>query len=94
MNKTLMDKARSMLNGVGLAEELWVKEVDVAKYLLNMSPSSVLFDMTLHELWSSKKPSVSHLKLFGCDSFVHVPKKKRSKLDKKAVKCIFIGYKE
>jgi hypothetical protein len=25
---------------------------------------------------------------------VHVPKEKRSKLDKKAVKCIFIGYKK
>jgi hypothetical protein len=25
---------------------------------------------------------------------VHVPKEKRSKLDKKAIKCIFIGYKE
>jgi hypothetical protein len=25
---------------------------------------------------------------------VHVPKERRSKLDKKVVKCIFIGYKE
>jgi hypothetical protein len=25
---------------------------------------------------------------------VHFPKEKRSKLDKKEVKCIFIGYKE
>jgi hypothetical protein len=33
-------------------------------------------------------------KVFGCDAFVHVPKEKKSKLDKKAVKCIFIGYKE
>jgi hypothetical protein len=24
-----------------------------------------------------KKPSVSQLKLFGCDEFVHVPKEKR-----------------
>jgi hypothetical protein len=37
---------------------------------------------------------VSHLKVFGCDVFVHVPKEKRSNLDKKAVTCIFIGYKE
>jgi hypothetical protein len=37
---------------------------------------------------------VSHLKLFCCDAFVHVPKEKRSKLDKKASKCILIGYKE
>jgi hypothetical protein len=37
---------------------------------------------------------VSHLKVFGYDAFVHVPPKKRSKMDKKEVKCIFIGYKE
>jgi hypothetical protein len=58
-----------------------------------MSPSSVLFDMTPHEVWSSKNPSVSHLKVFGCDAFVHVPKEKRSKMDKKEVKYIFIVYK-
>jgi hypothetical protein len=37
---------------------------------------------------------VAHLNVFGCDAFVHVPKEKRNTLDKKAVKCIFIGYKE
>jgi hypothetical protein len=54
----------------------------------------VLFNTTPHEVWSSKNPSVSHLKVFGCDACVNVPKEKRSKSYKKAVKCIFIGYKE
>jgi hypothetical protein len=58
-----------------------------------MSPSSTLVDTNPHEVWLGKKPSVSHLKVFGCDAFVHVPKEKRSKLDNKATKCIFIGYK-
>jgi hypothetical protein len=59
-----------------------------------MSPSSTLVDRTHNEVWSGKKPSMAHLKVFGCDAFVHVPKERRSKLDKRAVKCIFIGYKE
>jgi hypothetical protein len=71
-----------------------VEAVNTTRYLVNMSPSSVLVDTTPNEVWFGKKPSVSHLKVFGCDAFVHVPKEKRSKLDKKAVKCIFIGYKE
>ena len=29
----------------------------------------------------------------GCDSFMHVPKEKISKLDIKSEKCLFIGYK-
>jgi hypothetical protein len=32
--------------------------------------------------------------VFGCDAYVHVPKENRSKIDKKAEKCIFIGYKD
>jgi hypothetical protein len=50
--------------------------------------------MTPHEVWSGKKPSVSNLKVFGSNGFVHVPKEKRSKLDKNEFKCIFIRYKE
>jgi hypothetical protein len=50
----------------------------------------MLIDSTPHEVWLGKKPLVSHLKVFGCDVFMHVPKEKRSKLGKKAIKCIFI----
>ena len=32
--------------------------------------------------------------VFGCDAYVHVPKEKRKKLDRKFEKCIFIGYKD
>jgi hypothetical protein len=59
-----------------------------------MSSSSFLFNTNPHEVWLGKNPSVSHLKVFGCDAFVHVTKEKKSKMDKKVVKCIFIGYKE
>jgi transposase InsO family protein len=94
MNITLMDKERSMLDGARLTQELWAEEVDTAKYLVNMSPSSALVDMTPHEVWYGKKPSISHLKLFGYDVFVQSPKEKRSKMDKKAGKCIFIDTKK
>ena len=32
------------------------------------------------------------LRVFGCVSFVHVHSHSRSKLDPRAVKCVFIGY--
>jgi hypothetical protein len=54
----------------------------------------VLDDKTPHEVWSRKKPSLQHLRVFSCDAYVHVPKENRSKLDKKVEKCIFIGYKD
>jgi hypothetical protein len=48
--------------------------------------------MTPEEKFTRKKPDVSHLRVFGCITYVHVPDEKRSKLDPKAKKCIFIGY--
>ena len=38
------------------------------------------------------KSDVSHLKVFGCIAYVHVPNELRTKLDPKAKKCVFIGY--
>ena len=94
MNRSLMEKARSMLSGAGLGHELWVVAVDTACYLKNRSPTSTLVDKTPYEVWSSQKPSVAHLRVFGCEAFMHVPKEKRRKLDNKAEKCIFVGYKD
>ena len=94
MNKSLMEKARSMLSGVGLGQEFWALAVDTACYLKNRSPTSALVDKTPYEVCSSQKPFVAHLRVFGCEAFMHVPKEKRSKLDNKAEKCIFVGYKD
>ena len=74
MNITLMEKARSMLSGTGLGQEFSAEAVETACYLVNRSPSSVLEDKTPHEVWTGKKPSLSHLRVFGCDAYVHVPK--------------------
>ena len=30
--------------------------------------------------------------MFGCNAYMHVPVEKRKKLDKKSVKCVFVGY--
>ena len=92
-----------MLSGAGLGQEFWAEAVSTTCYLVNRSPSSALDDTTPHEVWFGKKPSLQHLRVFGCDAYVHVPKENRSKLDKKenrskmdknAEKCIFIGYKD
>jgi hypothetical protein len=83
-----------MLHGVVLGHEFWAKAVDTACYLVNQPPSSKSADKTSHEAWTGKKPSCELLRVFGCDAYVHVPKENRSKLDNKAEKCIFIGYKD
>ena len=51
--------------------------------LLGKPITSALIDKTPQEVWTSKKPSIKHLKVFGCDACVHVPNEKMSKLDNK-----------
>jgi hypothetical protein len=46
------------------------------------------------ETWSSKNNIVSHLRIFGCVAYVHVPKEMRRKLDEISKKCVFFGYSE
>ena len=44
------------------------------------------------EVWSGKEVNLSHLRVFGCISYVHIDSAKRSKLDAKSNKCVFVGY--
>jgi hypothetical protein len=43
-------------------------------------------------MFTGKKPKVSHLKMFGCPVFIHIPKEKRNKMDPSGKKGIFLGY--
>ena len=47
---------------------------------------------TPYEVWHTEKPNVIHLMVFGCDALVHIPEEKRTKLEKKSKKSIFVGY--
>ena len=66
--------------------------VHIAVYIINRTSIVVVHGMTPEERFTSKKPDVSHLKVFGCIAYVHVPDELQKKLDPKAEKCIFIGY--
>jgi hypothetical protein len=94
MKEKLIEKPKSMINGVGLSHELFADAMDTTYYLVNHSNTSTLVDKTLYEPWTSKKPSIKHLKVFGCDAYMHVPRENRSMLDHKAEKCIVIAYKD
>jgi hypothetical protein len=53
-----------------------------------------LDNKTPEEVFFGKKPEVSHLRIFGCPIYTHVPKEKRTKLDPSGKKGIFVGYSE
>ena len=94
MNRTLVESVRSMLVDASLPHKFWAEALSTAVYLRNRSPTKAVDGMTPFEAWTGKKPSVSHLRVFGCKAFAHVPKDERGKLDSKAKKCILVGYGE
>ena len=70
----------------------WAEVVNTAVYIMNRTPTAAVHDVTPEEKYSGKKPDLSHLKVFGCIAYVHIPDELRRKLDPKAEKCIFVGY--
>jgi hypothetical protein len=50
---------------------------------MNQTPIVIVHGMTIKEKFIVKKLDVSHLRMFGCIAYVHVPNEKRSKLDPK-----------
>ena len=92
MNRTLQESVRSMLSESKLPKRFWAEALSTAAYLRNRSPTNAVIGMTPYEAWTGDKPSVKHLRVFGCVCYAHVPKDERKKLDPKARECIFLGY--
>ncbi|XP_026395891.1 uncharacterized protein LOC113290509 [Papaver somniferum] len=91
-NRTILNMVRSVLYTSGVPKNFWPEVVQWSVYVLNRSPTQSVINMTPIEAWSGEKPCVSHLRVFGCIAYAHVPDEKRKKLDDKGVKCVFLGY--
>ena len=90
MNRTLMESARSMLSHAGLSNKYWAEAVATAAYIRNRIPTAAIKEeQTPYECWYGKRPNVSHLKVFECMAFAHIPDAQRQKLDKKSEKLQF-----
>jgi hypothetical protein len=83
---------KTMIHDQDLPMCLWVEATMAAVYVQNRLPHSALGLRTPEEMFTEKKPEVSHLKIFGCPTFIHIPKEKRNKLDPSGKKGIFVGY--
>ena len=52
----------------------------------------VLDKKTPKQVFSDKKPEVSHFRIFGCPVYIHILKEKRMKLDHLGKRILFVGY--
>ncbi|KAE8693713.1 putative beta-D-xylosidase [Hibiscus syriacus] len=92
INRTLNERGRSMRIHDGLPKLLWSEAINTAVYLINRGPSVPLDGGIPEGVWSRKEINISHLRVFGCISYVHINSTERSKLDTKSNKCVFVGY--
>ena len=81
-----------MLLEAQLPARFWAEAVNTAVYLLNRSPTKALNDITPFEAWHGRKPTLGHLRRFGCHASLHIPDVLRSKLDSKTQRCVLLGY--
>ena len=64
-NRTLMEMVRSMISRTNLPGFLWGEALKTALYILNRVPTKAV-PLTPFELWTGRKPSLNHLKVWGC----------------------------
>ncbi|KAK5819944.1 hypothetical protein PVK06_024979 [Gossypium arboreum] len=87
-----MDMARCLLFEKNLPKTMWAEAVNTAVYIQNRLPTKALAHKTPFKAWFGFKPSLAHMKVFGCLCYSQVPAVKRDKLSKRAVPGILTGY--
>ena len=88
-NRTLLDMVRSMMSQTDLPPSFWGYALETAAFTLNRLPSKAV-EKTPYELWTGKRPTLSFLKIWGCEAYVR--RQASDKLGPKSDKCIFVGY--
>ena len=92
-NRTLMDMVRSMLSNSNLPKFLWTEALKTATYILNHVPTKAV-PKTPFELWKGWKPSLRHMRIWGCPSEVRIYNPHEKKLDPRTISGLFIGHAE
>ncbi|GJR53952.1 retrovirus-related pol polyprotein from transposon TNT 1-94 [Tanacetum coccineum] len=90
-NRIVVEMTRSTLKSKSLHNSFWAEGVATAVYLLNISPTKAVWNETPYEAWCGNKPSVSHLRVFGCICYALCTIEKH-KPEEKSQKFIFVGY--
>ena len=91
-NRHLMEVARSMMFQANVPKKYWSDAVATACYLINRTPTLILKGQSPFEVLNKHKPSLEHIRIFGCLCYVLIPGELRNKLAARSTKAMFIGY--
>uniref|UniRef100_A0A2N9J6E2 Integrase catalytic domain-containing protein n=1 Tax=Fagus sylvatica TaxID=28930 RepID=A0A2N9J6E2_FAGSY len=91
-HRHIIQCALALLSQSNLPISYWSYAVSTATHLINKLPTPILSNKSPWELLFKSKPSISHLKAFGCQCFPLLTPYNSHKLQPKSVPCIFVGY--
>ena len=83
-----------MLHDQDLSSYLWGKSISISVYTHNISLHVILDEKTPEEVFTGEKLDISHLWIFGCPMYIHIPKEKRTKMEPYGNNVTFVGYTE
>ena len=89
-----MEAMKTMIYDQDIPMHLWEEAARTVVYVQNRISHNALGIKTPEEMFTGKKPELSHLKIFGYPVYIHIPKEKRTKLDPSGKKGIFVLYYE
>ncbi|KAD6454733.1 hypothetical protein E3N88_09439 [Mikania micrantha] len=69
-NKTILEMTRSLLKTMKVPNSFWGEAARHSVYLLNRLGTKAVRNMTPYKAWKGKKPTLHHLKVFGCVAYV------------------------
>jgi hypothetical protein len=68
-NRTLLDMVQSIMSQSDLPLSFWGYTLETVAFTLNRVPSKSVVK-TPYEMWTGKSPSLSFLKIWGCEVYV------------------------
>lgn len=72
LNRSILERDRCLLFEADLPNKFLAETVFNTVYLMNPLPRRYV-DKTPNEMWSGRKHTVRHIKVFGCKAFAHIP---------------------
>ena len=72
-NRMIVEVICAMLHDQRLLKFLWAEAVNIAVYVQNRCPHQALGSKTPEEIFTGKKPNVSHFRIFGSPVYFRVP---------------------